>query len=46
MWIEMDVSESTLPVDAYARLCLDVVPAPVSRARPPCGKNSENLFTF
>jgi hypothetical protein len=46
MWIEMDDSESAPPVDTSARLCLDVGPALVNRARPPCGKDSENLFTL
>ena len=46
MWIETDGSESTLPVDASAHLCLDVGLAPVNRARLLCGKDSENLFTF
>ena len=46
MWIETDGSESTLPVDASTRLCLDVGPASINRAHLPCGKDSENLFTF
>ena len=46
MWIEMDNRESVPPVDLSASLCLDVGPAPVNRAHPPCGKDSENLFTY
>ena len=32
MWIEPDGSESTPPVDLFARRCLDVGPAPLNRA--------------
>ena len=46
MWIELDNSESVPPVDFSERLCLDVGPAHVNGAHPPCGKDSENLFTY
>ena len=46
MWIETDGSESAPPVDDSARLSLDVGLGPVNRARLPCGKDSENLFTL
>ena len=46
MWIETDGSESAPPVDASTRLCLDVGPVSINRARFLCGKDSENLFTF
>ena len=46
MWIETYGGESTPPVDALARLTLDVGPAPVNGTCPLCGEDSENSSTF
>ena len=46
MWIKTYCSESTPPVDFSARFRLDVGPATITRARHPCGKDSDNLSTL